>query len=51
MLNGAGIRRFFLGFVDCFFLVGLIIAATNKRNKRLGDIAAGTCVIRKKNGA
>jgi uncharacterized RDD family membrane protein YckC len=42
---GQAFGRFFLGFADSFFLVGLIVAAVNKQNKRIGDLAAGTLVI------
>ena len=40
--------RFFLGFIDYIFLIGLIIAANNKQNKRIGDLAANTIVVRTK---
>jgi uncharacterized RDD family membrane protein YckC len=46
--TGQAFGRFFLGFVDYMFLIGLIIAATNKQNKRIGDLAANTIVIRHK---
>lgn len=42
---GRAFGRFFLGFADSFFLVGLIVAAVNTQNKRIGDLAAGTLVI------
>ncbi len=38
--------RFFLGFIDYIFLIGIIIAATNKQNKRIGDMVAKTIVIK-----
>jgi uncharacterized RDD family membrane protein YckC len=33
-------------FLPAFYAVGLIAIVTNKRNQRLGDLAAGTVVIR-----
>jgi len=45
---GQAFGRFFLGIIDSMFLIGLIIAANNKRNKRIGDLAANTIVIRGK---
>ena len=42
---GQAITRFFLGFVDYIFLLGLIIASTNKQNKRIGDMVANTIVV------
>lgn len=39
--------RFALGILDIFFLVGIIIALTNKKNKRIGDLVANTIVILK----
>ena len=41
----AAIGRFLLGFVDYIFLIGIIIAATNKKNKRIGDMVANTIVV------
>lgn len=46
--TGQAFGRFFLGFIDYMFLIGIIIAATNKQNKRIGDLAANTIVIRYK---
>lgn len=46
---GQAFIRFFLGFVDYIFLIGIIIAADNKQNKRIGDIVAKTLVIKSKN--
>ncbi len=40
------VRHLFDG-IDCFFLVGLIIASTNKERKRIGDLVAGTYVVEK----
>jgi len=45
---GQAFGRFFLGIIDSMFLIGLIIAANNKRNKRIGDLAVNTIVIRTK---
>lgn len=45
---GQAFGRFFLGFIDYIFLIGLIIAVTNKQNKRIGDMAVNTIVIRTK---
>ncbi len=45
---GQAFGRFFLGFVDYIFLIGIIVAANNKQNKRIGDLAANTIVIRTK---
>ncbi|MEH6538292.1 MAG: RDD family protein [Psychroserpens sp.] len=42
---GEGIARFIIGFVDYFFLIGIIVAATNKKKKRVGDMVANTIVI------
>ena len=39
--------RFIIGIFDYICLIGLIVATVNKQNKRLGDLAAGTIVIRK----
>lgn len=43
---GQAFGRFFLGFIDYFFLIGIIIASINKENKRIGDLAANTIVVR-----
>ncbi|WP_405207206.1 RDD family protein [Aquimarina sp. LLG6339-5] len=45
---GQALGRFFLGFIDYIFLIGLIIAVNNKQNKRIGDMIANTLVIRTK---
>ncbi len=39
--------RFALGILDIFFLVVIIIALTNKKNKRIGDLVANTIVVLK----
>lgn len=41
--------RFFWGCIDCIFLIGLIIALNNKDNKRIGDLIAGTIVLKLSN--
>ena len=43
---GQAFGRFFLGFVDFVFLLGIIVAAVNKNNQRIGDAAAGTFVVK-----
>ena len=40
------VRHLFDG-IDCFFLIGLIIASTNKERRRIGDLVAGTVVAGK----
>lgn len=45
---GQAFGRFFLGFIDYIFLIGIIVAANNKQNKRIGDLVANTIVIRTK---
>lgn len=37
--------RFIFGYFDAFLFVGLIVASTNKENKRIGDYVAKTVVI------
>lgn len=44
----AAIGRYFFGFLDCAFLIGIIIAATNDKNKRIGDLVAKTIVVQLK---
>jgi uncharacterized RDD family membrane protein YckC len=40
------ILRFLFAYIDLgFFLVGLIVACTNKQNQRIGDLVAKTVVI------
>ncbi|MEO1030069.1 MAG: RDD family protein [Bacteroidota bacterium] len=43
---GQAFARFFLGFLDYIFLAGIIVAAFNKQNKRIGDLVAKTVVIK-----
>ncbi|PQJ77954.1 RDD family protein [Polaribacter porphyrae] len=45
---GKAFIRFFVGFVDCILVVGIIVAAANKENQRIGDLAAGTFVVKSK---
>jgi uncharacterized RDD family membrane protein YckC len=42
---GPAFGRFFLGIVDYIFLVGIVIALINKKNQRIGDMAASTIVV------
>ncbi len=45
---GQAFGRFLLGFIDCSFISGIIVAVVNKDNQRVGDMAAGTFVIKSK---
>ena len=45
---GQAFGRFFLGLIDYMFLVGIIIALINKKNQRIGDMAADTIVVNTK---
>ncbi len=45
---GKAFARFFLGFIDYIFLVGIIVAYKNDRKQRIGDNVAGTIVIKNK---
>ncbi len=45
---GQATGRFLLGFIDYIFCIGIFIALINKKNKRIGDLAAGTIVVRVK---
>lgn len=45
---GQSFIRFFLGFIDFILLIGIIVAAANKDNQRIGDAAAGTFVVKSK---
>ena len=42
---GQAIGRNLLGIVDYMLLLGLIVSNFNKKNKRIGDLAAKTIVI------
>ena len=44
-LGNTVVRHLFDG-IDCFLLVGLIIASTNKLNQRIGDLVAKTVVVK-----
>ncbi|MEP0264661.1 RDD family protein [Dokdonia sp.] len=44
----ASITRYILGFIDYIFLTGIIVAANNKMNKSIGDMAANTIVVQLK---
>jgi uncharacterized RDD family membrane protein YckC len=39
---------YFLGFLDFFLLIGIIVALINKNNQRIGDSAAGSFVVKSK---
>ena len=43
---GHSFVRFFLGFLDYIFCIGIIIAYNDKLNKRLGDLVAKTVVVK-----
>lgn len=45
---GQAFGRFFLGIIDFFLLIGIIVALVNKNNQRIGDSAAGTFVVKSK---
>jgi uncharacterized RDD family membrane protein YckC len=45
---GQSFGRFFLGIIDFFFLIGIIVALANKDNQRIGDLATGTFVVKSK---
>ncbi|MFC6096030.1 RDD family protein [Flavobacterium qiangtangense] len=42
---GQAFIRFIFGYIDIIFFIGLIVASTNKENKRIGDYVAKTVVI------
>jgi len=42
---GSSFLRHFFDFVDCFFLIGLIVASNNPLHKRIADNIAGTYVV------
>ncbi len=41
----ASLGRFTIGLIDYIFLIGFIVSANNKNNKRIGDIVANTIVV------
>ena len=43
---GSSIVRHLFDLVDCIFLVGLIIASTNAKKQRIGDLVAKTIVVK-----
>ncbi|MDR3713737.1 MAG: RDD family protein [Puia sp.] len=43
---GRSLARHLFDSIDCFFLIGLIVASTNKKNQRIGDLVAKTLVVR-----
>ncbi len=45
-ISSSLIRHLF-DFIDCIFLIGLIVAVTNDKKKRIGDLVAGTRVVLK----
>ena len=45
---GQAFGRFFLGFFDYIFLIGIVVAILNKNNQRIGDHVANTLVIQTK---
>ena len=42
---GLSIARHLFDLIDCFFLAGIIVAASNPYRQRIGDLVAGTVVI------
>ncbi|HVU58825.1 MAG TPA: RDD family protein [Puia sp.] len=44
---GISFVRHFFDFIDCFFLIGLIVASSNPLHKRIADNIAGTYVVEK----
>lgn len=44
---GAAILRHLFDVIDCFFLIGLIVASNNPRQQRVGDLVASTIVVQK----
>jgi len=42
---GISFLRHFFDFVDCFFFIGLIVAASNPEHKRIADAIASTRVV------
>jgi len=46
---GLSLVRHLFDCIDCIFIVGIIVAATNPKRKRIGDLVAGTYVVDKTN--
>jgi uncharacterized RDD family membrane protein YckC len=44
---GTSLVRHLFDCIDCFFLIGLIVALTNVNRMRIGDMVAHTCVVDK----
>jgi uncharacterized RDD family membrane protein YckC len=42
---GISFSRHFFDFIDCFFLIGIIVASNNSRHRRVADNIAGTYVV------
>jgi len=42
---GISFLRHLFDIVDCIFLIGLIVAASNPQHRRIGDLVAGTYVV------
>ena len=42
---GTSFVRHLVDFIDCFFFIGLVIAASNPQHKRIADNLAGTFVV------
>ena len=42
---GTSIVRHLFDFIDCFLLIGLIVASTNQNKQRIGDFIAKTYVV------
>jgi len=37
--------KFGIGIFDCIFMIGLLVASTNKSKQRIGDLVADSIVI------
>jgi len=48
---GQAFGRFFLGLIDYFFLIGIIVSTTNSKNQRIGDLVTKTIVIKRQTKA
>jgi uncharacterized RDD family membrane protein YckC len=42
---GAAVIRSLIGFIDYILFIGIIVATTNDKNKRIGDMVASTIVV------
>jgi uncharacterized RDD family membrane protein YckC len=45
---GSGFIRYFMGYIDMIFLIGIIVAYNSPKNQRIGDAAAKTIVLNTK---